>query len=224
MLPVESLFRNGSNKNVDQETTVLRLRIQEFRGENPLSELGPSEIKAFDRYYKFIFNRDKRERFELLQMEYTDSKTKHSSVTRLYENKSLLKYFVKKKNVDSEKDIFWGVVTSLVLNRSDIISAFLKKTNEDYRENRAVINRERKTLYDSYKRYLQTIRDEPELKGKFVSPLNPIERGEKKKVKKLLQRPFYMPSQKISLVKEGGEFYVLVKLEKVRAKFTNNDF
>ena len=222
--PMESLFRNGSNRNIEQDTTVLKLRVQELQGENSLKEINYSKGELFDRYYKFIFNRDQNKDFELLQVEYTSAQTNYDSITKLYERRSFLRHLTRKKGVDSEKDFFWGVITSLVLNNSDAISTFLKKTNRDYRANREILNRERRALYDSYKRYLQTIKDEPALKSKFISPLAPADKNELKKVRKLLQSPFYLPSSKVSLVKEGDEFYALVKLEKVRGKFTNGDF
>ena len=222
--PIESLFRNGSNGANTPNTAILQLRVRELPETDPLRETPFSSQKVFDRYYEIIFNRDRRERVKLLQAEYTNPKAKHNSITWLYEKKRLLKYFENKKDIDSEKDIFWGVIIGLVLNKSSAISAFLKKTNSDYQTNKEIINQERKALYRNYQKYLQTIKDGPELKETLVSPLAPTDENKRKKVRKLMQAPFYGPSSVASLVKEGEEFYILVKLEKVRAKFANRNF
>ena len=113
---------------------------------------------------------------------------------------------------------------SLVLGDSRAISTFLKKTNRDYKTNKEIMNRSRKALYNRYKQYLQAIKDGPELKATLPSPLAPTDPGRKDKISKLIASPFYLPSRNTSLIKEGNRFYILVKLEKTSAKFTNNDF
>ena len=222
--PVESLFRNGHYQQIELDTIVVKLRVREILELNLTEESNLSEKERFDRYYKLIFNKNQWGRFEFLQIEYADAAMKKRSVRTLYGKKSFLKYLEIKTHIDVVRDLFWGAMISLLLGESRAISTFLKKTNRDYKTNKEIMNRSRKHLYDRYKQYLQAIKDEPELKATLPSPLAPNDPGQKDKISKLIASPFYVPSRDASLIKEGDRFYILVKLEKTSAKFTNKDF
>ena len=226
---VESLFRNGSNPDIDRESSVVDLVVEELVDENQGEEISLSSRSPLKRRYRFIFNRNnddngKLKDVELLQVEYDSlGKKERGGVIGLFESRTLFRYFRRKKNIQPERDIFWGLMGSLVLNKSNIMSSFLKKTDRGYRENKRIINRSRVRLYSNYKKYLHTIRDEPSLKNSLSSPLEPSTEKGRETVRKILSSPFYLPSGKFSLVRELEQFYVLLKLDKTQAKFTNGD-
>ena len=221
--PMESLFRNGGYQELELNTAVVKLRIREISELNPTNESNLSQRELFNRYYKLILNKNQKGRFEFLQIEYTDSSMNNRSMTTFYKKNSFLKYLEIKKSINLEKDLFWGVMTSLVLGDSKAISSFLRKTNKGYRSNKKIINKGRKALYTSYKKYLKAVKDNPTLKANLSSPLAPRYPKQKDKILKLIKSPFYLPSLSTSLIKEGHQFYVLLKLEKTRAKFRNKD-
>ena len=224
MPPVESLFRNGSNKDITQETTVLRFKVQELHTPDPLEETPLTERKLFNKYYKIIFHKNRYERIELIQAEYPNAKTQTDSISALYEKRSFFRHITKQKTIHAERDIFWGLLASFALNDSTIISAFLKKSDKNYRDNAAIINQKLKRFYNGHKKYLQTIRDEPQLKATLTSPLQPKEVHEKERVREIMKTPFYTPSSQVRLVKEDDTFFILLELEKIKAQFTNDDF
>ena len=224
MPPMESLFRNPGNKDLAEETSILVLRIKELVASESLDETRFSRENYFDGYYKFVFHQEMNKDLKLFQIGYKSGKVKNAFIQELKEIQSLPKLFKSYHGRGVEQEVFWGLMVSLVLNRSDLISSFLKRTNRDYRANKEMLNNKVKNLYNHYKKYLQTIRDEPLLKGSLVSPLSPTHERAKKKVEKILTSSFFHPPNNLSLVKEGDEFYMIAKLEKVTAKFTNQDF
>lgn len=221
MPPLESLFRNPGNREVTEETSVLNLRVKELVTTQSLDETRLSRENYFDGYYKFVFHQGKNKRLSLFQIGYKGSKIKNSFIQELREI-NFFPQFLSRKGRPSQ-DVFWGLIVGLVLNRSDLISSFLEKTNRDYQPNREVLNGQVKNLYGDYKKYLQTIKDEPSLKDSLISPLRPNNEKAANKVKKILSMPFYWPSKKISLIKEGDNFYIVAKLEKITAKFNNQN-
>ena len=217
---VESLFRNGSNPQIEPGTTaVFTLKIRQLQAGKGSDQL----TKFSNKYYKFIITQDKSQRHTLLQMEYNQPTMSNSAIIRLDKKNSFLRRLMHQAGTSTEKSLFWATIDMLIFNSSRTMSAFLAKTNRDYQANSQVINQERLALYTSYKRHLQTIKDRPELRGQLISPLSPISQSDRAKVADILQTPFYTPTEKVSLVKEGDSFYILVKLEKTWAKFNNQN-
>ncbi|MCY4644597.1 MAG: hypothetical protein OXB88_08255 [Bacteriovoracales bacterium] len=230
LVPMESLFRNASNGEIKRNSAALRLRVRELREENPFEESRLSRRQLWDRQYSIIFTKNKRNKnIEFLQVEYEGNPSGKKSieslkVTRLYESKSFSRLLSGRKNQDLEKNFFWAAIAGIILNNSKIMNSFLKKTNADYKTNPEVVNQALKTIYRRYMGYLRKIKESPELEATLISPLSPMDQEEKKKVRELLKMPFYMPTNKVSLIKEGDDFFLLLRLEKVLAKFTNKDF
>ncbi len=216
---IESLFRNASNKEVEADTISINLTIEELtKRENE-----EDEKQNYKKFVKLLFHKNRYQTIELLQTEYSDISMKNDSLSYFYEGGSIQKYFLTKKGISVEKDLFFGMILTLALNEEKVISNFLKKTNSDYLENKDLLNKDKMLLYNGYKRYLQSVNDEPSLKDELKSPLKPEEPEERQKIKKILASAFYTKQPSVELIKEGQSFYLLAKLEKTTAKFSNDD-
>ena len=160
--PVESLFRNGSNQDIEADSVILNFSVEEIKNSSTidLSETYRNEEALYKGYFKIILNRNASGRVEMVQAEYKNSDMKNDSLVNLYEGSSFMKYLRYKKEISPEKDIFYGVLISLLLNNSKPISNFLSKTNSDFVSNGKVINYKKRQLFEDYKKYLQRVLEE----------------------------------------------------------------
>ena len=97
-----------------------------------------------------------------------------------------------------------GLLSSLALNRSEEISAFLKKVSTNYKSNEELIDPEKRDLYNQYKKYLKLIKEDESLKESLDNPMAPKDEEVRKTVEKIKERPFLQKDPHVSLEKKDA--------------------
>lgn len=228
----QSLFRNGSNKDIETDTVILDFKIEELKNEREIIPMTPDSLELegntknltellFKKYYRVIINKNENERHTFYQAEYNDGTLKNDVISSFYEGRSFLRFLGSKKQVDITRDLFYSFITLLTMNSDAGINNFLKSTNKDYETNEQLIDQEKKELLETYAKYLETIKDDPTLKEDLISPLSPEDKEESGKVKEILARPFYKSSDNVTLRRIENEIFLFLNLEKTTAKFDN---
>lgn len=224
---VEGLFRNGNNGEVSGNIIVLKAEVMRTINDNILSliKIKNNEEKlkrAIEenekpRYLKLIFSIENRDRIELLQVDYDDPQMENNNLLRTTHVKDVLKQIAEDVNV--ERELFYSISLILLMNDSRGVSNLLKKYSTNYRSNEELVNVEKRTLYENYKKYLVATKSDPDLSAELTSPFSPEDEEQKEKVKKILSSPMYIKTSQVQLSRENNKFFWNVNLENFNAKF-----
>jgi hypothetical protein len=193
---IESLFRNGPNKEIDANTIVIELSSRKLANENE----EPQE-KIF---YKYIFNVEKDEKYFALQLGYINSFAK--------ENLKTLKFwpsfhFEDIVDLTAEQKVTYSLLTSLGLNDGRMILHFLRERGSQLKFNKEILNENQKLLLEKYMYFLSIKNQNGDTE--LVQVDNPLlsEDSEKQaEINELLSQSFYRQSPLLKYVRSGKEF------------------
>lgn len=230
----EGLFRNGSNHDLDGNIALVDIVITEvenkkFMESTPvvnslLSSEGTEAVIERNlmgpRYLRFIFDSNDKG-FKLLQLDYSSSTHSDANVTGAYASTSLRGKLNDEGYV--ERQLFYSILSMYSLNRSDEMADFLKKYCPEFKRNAEIINKEKKELYDRYKKYLAAIGSDSSLVEKLDNPMKPKNEDEQKRVAELLTSKMYLGGEEVGLVKRGDGFQWKVEFKNFLAYFSNHD-
>ncbi len=227
---VEGLFRNGNNKDLIGDFIVVKAMIEEVQNEEILRRIKVSEgdeivAKVFThkelapQFIKLIYSIEGENRADLLKVRYSDSKMKKSSLKSSQFVKGVRRLI--RKDEDYERGLFNSILLMLIMNESKEIVSVLHNLGITLPTNLMMMNSEKITLMDEYKKYLMAIREDASLKEELISPLKPVDEDEKTRVEELSKSNMYKRSENISLVKERNKFYWKLKHGNFEAYFRN---
>ncbi len=228
----EGLFRNGNNAEVLTNLVMIKMMVEndvsEMLMEKESSEVSPEDEKrALEKktkspvYAKFLLSQEPEERVQLIQIIYLDGKMQDNKIVDV-------RYFsnLKQKILSSPNKlaIFYSLLCSLSLNRSEEMSAFLKRNSKVYMDNKDLVDPEKKALYEKYKRYLSLIKEDESLKETMDNPFRPADPEVLKVVNAIKDRPFMMKDKNVSLLKTQNGFFWTVNLDVMDAVFDNKNY
>jgi hypothetical protein len=204
----EGLLRNPNNANVAGSVITIKAEIKKITD-------GVKESEGRNDFYKFVFVVDNN--ISLFQINYSGSQMLNNQIqdVKIFNN---LSEAIKADRIP-EKGMFYGVLTMLATNRSDVMESFIERTGSSITKNKSLLNEEKLKLLKTYRNYLINVKG----KGEASSPLNPQDPNEKAKVVELFRANTYEPSKNIELVKEGNEFLWKADWKSVKALFTNEE-
>ncbi|MBT3979954.1 MAG: hypothetical protein HOE90_01300 [Bacteriovoracaceae bacterium] len=234
---VESLFRNGSNKEIQQDTVVLKLMIRDLM---PNADDTPEDIEVQpesdqdqplvkkekiekDIFLKMVFHFSDEEKLKvsLICSYYGDGRMLDSGLLRYRYIKDISKVVASKEDGLYERDLFTSLMSMLALNTDRDIKSFFRNYVPDFKTNKNLINLEKESLLKRYQNYLTTVADEPTLKETLVSPLKPEVEEEKESVKNTMSQPMYVGKDQVYIDKSGNDFLLKVFLGNFKSLFSN---
>ena len=122
-------------------------------------------------------------------------------------------------NSSEHKALLLSLLSSLALNRSQEMSAFLKKVSKNYKTNQELIDPEKRALYSKYKKYLKLVKEDEALKESLENPMDPKDEDIRKTVEMIKERPFLQKDEYVSLEKKESHFLWKVDLDVIDATF-----
>ena len=224
----EGLFRNNNNTDVQATLVMVTLQAEKKLNEkalekpvedSPLSEadvMKPEEQINKKVNLKYLFSVNEREDVEVVRVIYKPGKMDDDNIIDVKYYKNLEKGVVENTN---RKGLVLGLLSSLALNRSEEISAFLKKVSTNYKSNEELIDPEKRDLYNQYKKYLKLIKEDESLKESLDNPMAPKDEEVRKTVEKIKERPFLQKDPHVSLEKKDASFLWKVDLDVLDAIF-----
>ena len=228
---VEGLFRNINNKDIDGNIVVMTFQISEKQNKNIEKDNGPSDEqnseeisvlkKPMKKYYRIFLSIENPRRIEYLKIEYNSPSMNSSGVTNVSYYPNILNKMSKDKSV--ERELFFSMINMYALNDSRGISKFLSRYNGDYYSNKSVLNEKKVALYSKYKKYLEKVNENKELKDELTSPFTNEDPEKNKEIAEVLEDSMYLKSNKVFLHKEGKHFFWKVDLDSTKAFFENNN-
>lgn len=230
----ESLFVNGSNQEITNETIITTFKITEIPGKEVLSLVSPrdldvdkdriSRVNSTPQFYRATFQKKTDGSWRYLQAQYGNSSMKNDSIVHLFTSDSFSKLMYEKVNLNPVQDLFYASMFMIFLNDSKPFSNFLKISNQSFKTNKELVNLQKKDLLESYGKYLQTIKDDPDLEKEIINPLKPDDPEEYARVEDLQKQGYYLNFPGLSLIREDKNFYLKLALEKFEARFTNKGY
>jgi len=214
---VESLFRNGSNGEIGQNTVVanflLKRKVTEAQSSDETLKSLPNEFS-----YKLIFGNEKK-RPKMVQVNYAGPTISSSKMIDVSYYPAVSFSGLRLKNEDVEKKFFYSLMLSLVNNQGYLMVELLKDIGVGVQSNRERIDKEQLYYLGQYMNYLKTDTEE-ENKENPLAPENP---EAQEKLKEIFKRPFLTPSSLVKRVKEGNEFFWEIRTDKIFARFSHDD-
>ena len=226
---VEGLFRNGHNADPSGELIVLKVQVSETKelDEIPMEETTEEELKANIQeektkvsYYKFIFRYEGDQRLQLIQVGYKDGKMGKDSIFSVEYRRRASE--IQKSFVSTETNLFYSLLTLLSLNYRYYMKDLLVSSNQDFQENKLILNKEKIKVYESYKNYLKMTKEDEALKETMANPLKPEDLEERAKVKEVLNQNMFVRQEQVKLVKKSDRFFWNIQLENLEANFEND--
>ncbi len=226
----EGLFRNNNNSDVQASLVMVTLQAQKGMnkellekpiGESDTSLNGIKDIATEEKQekkvnLKYLFSVNDNEDVEVVRVIYKPGKMDDSNIISVKYYKNLADGVV---NNPEMKGLVLGLLSSLALNRSQEMSAFLKKVSKDYKSNNELIDPEKRDLYSKYKKYLKLTKEDESLKESMENPLEPQDEEIKKTVELIKERPFLQKDPHVSLDKKNTHFLWKVDLDVLDAVF-----
>lgn len=224
----EGLFRNANNAEISANLVMVKLILSSKASnqllETPVGDLAEEKItegateEEQKLYVKFLLSEDGDNRVQAIQALYSDSKMTDSS---LFDVRYFSNLKNKIKTSDKVQGLFYATLSSLTLNRSEEMAAFLKVNSKTFKSNEELIDREKMALYEKYKRYLSLVKEDETLKETMDNPMKPNDDEGKELVKAIKKRPFMNKDPFVSLVKDQNGFFWKAENDVLTAIFEN---
>lgn len=212
----ESLFRNGANADVKATTSLVQFRLKKKID----TEESPTKIKNEDLFVKFVYFQDENSTY-LTQIIYVDNFSRSNIVDVKYINTLNSDYFKNRNKLYSE-GIFYGLMTSLILNKSDLIMNTFKSLGSNIKSNTESINAQKLDFINRYKEYLKLVNEDKDLKNSLENPLSPEDEEQKTLVKETMKQNFYQSEQDVKLIKKGKNLYWKIDKPMIDALFLSD--
>lgn len=211
---VESLFRNGNNEEIGNNTVVANFEVNRKLKEETASVIKDQPLKSA---YKILIGNENEDRPRFIQLDYRDGILSDETLNKVnYRNTFSLKGL----SLNSEQDevkLFYSIMGSLLTNNSSLMMEFLDEINSKIKRNKSLINQEQLSLLNSYRYYLKEKKEDEN--SDENNPLKPTAEEQRKKVKELLNRGFLVESPFVKRVFENNKFYWDVTNDKIMARF-----
>jgi len=224
----ESLFRNNNNSDVQATLVMVTLQAEKDINKSALDSVSSEEsnieseaILANEKKtqkvnLKYLFTVNESEQVEAVRVTYKTGKMDDENIIDVKFYKNLTTDVL---NSTEHKALLLSLLSSLALNRSQEMSAFLKKVSKNYKTNQELVDPEKKALYSKYKKYLKLVKEDEALKESLENPMDPKDEDIKKTVEMIKERPFLQKDESVSLEKKESHFLWKVDLDVVDAIF-----
>lgn len=216
---LESLFRNGSNGAIGQNTSmaVFVLKKKQKGVEEADPEVKQSLTMEFT--YKMLFSNENKNS-SLVQVRYVgnDANAKAMSDVRYFPNLNFST--LRLTNEDSEKKFFYALLSSLVNNDGKVMIEFLKDLGASVKRNSELVDKEQLYYLGKYVKYLKL---EDEAREGQENPMEPKDADSAKKLEEVFKRPFLTKSNFIKRSKEGSDFFWIAESDQFYAKFSHDN-
>lgn len=216
---VESLFRNGSNGEIGQNTVlanfILKKKISQAEQENKTFKEIPVVFS-----YKMLFSNEK-ENPKLVQVGYLGEGSHERNMIQADYFPALNFTALRLGEEDFEKKFFYSLVASLINNQGRLMTRFLNDVGVPVLNNQESGDKEQLYYLGQYVSYLKSL--DKEENGGAENPLEPTDPEAAQKIKEVFKRPFLTPSPYVKRIKEGTDFFWTIEAENVFAKFSHDD-
>ena len=211
----EGLFRNASNADMTSNAAIVTFSVR------PDEQFGLAAENAPAAYYKLIFTISGKDTLNMWQLRYSGPAMTDNQLEQIWTGQNLLRKL--RNDARPERDLFYSMLISLVWNDSRAMAAYLKKYAKHFETNTELINPAKAKLVESYKHYLQAIKQNKELKQELDSPLNLKTAEDRTLVQELMTQGVYSRSKYVALQQRNGSFFWKLDLDNGTAWFTNED-
>lgn len=214
---VESLFRNGSNGDIGQNTVMATFVLK--RKEKPADTSDTiKELPSVTTFRMLISNDTSPSK--LVQVAYNGEIASSETINsvRYFPRFSLSS--MRLGSEDAEKKFFYSLLGSLINNQGDLMVRFLNDMGVSIQPNRERVDKEQLYYLGKYVKYLKL--DDAARSGQ-ENPMEPTDPETSEKLREIFKRPFLTPSPYVKRVKEGSEFFWVLESDKVLAKFSHDD-
>lgn len=209
----EGLFRNASNADMTANAAIVAFSV---RPDDQFAST--SEASA---YYKLIFTISGKDTLNVWQLRYSGPAMTDAQLEQIWTGQNLLRKL--RNDSRPERDLFYSMLISLVWNDSRAMASFLKRYAKHFETNKELINPAKAKLVESYKHYLQAIKQNKELKNELDSPLNLKTAEDRSLVQELMTQGVYNRSRYVALQQKNGDFFWKLDLDNGEAWFTNEE-
>lgn len=213
---IESLLRNGGNKDVGSNTAVGVLNITRVT-EDSKSEL--SENAPRKNAIKVLFGNEDTDRMRFIQLDYRDGIVSDSTMNKVHYQSalSLEKLGVFETN-QVEAAVFYALMTSLLTNNSKLFMELFASVDQTIQSNKNLVNKEQQTLLMQYKNYLlKQAREDNQ--DELINPLKPESIEAKEKVREVMRSTYLVNDGIVKRVREKNKFYWDMNTPFVHARF-----
>ena len=222
----EGLFRNNNNSDVQASLVMVTLQADKTLNQEVLEQT-PEQAPVTEKEVvkpeleqkvnvKYLFSVNDKDDVELIRVLYKPGKMDDQNVIGVKYYKNLIRGIV---NSSDERGLVMSLFSSLALNRSNEISAFLKKNSKNYRSNQELVDPEKRDLYLKYKKYLKLVKEDESLKESLDNPMEPKDPEVRKTVEAIKSRTFLQRDPHVTLEKENNHFLWKVDLDVLQAIF-----
>lgn len=216
---VESLFRNGSNGEIGQNTVLANFILKKKLSQAELENQTIKEIPMVFSY-KMLFSNEK-ENAKLVQTSYLGEGSHERDLIEADYFPVLNYTALRLGEEDVEKKFFYSLMASLVNNQGRLMIQFLNDIGVPALTNQESVDKEQLYFLGQYVAYLKSL--EKEEGAEAENPLEPTDPEAAQKIKEVFKRPFLTPSPYVKRTKEGSDFFWVIKAENVFAKFSHDD-
>jgi hypothetical protein len=226
---VESLFRNGSNADIGNNTVVANILIERMEEdqeaiateESSNEEVPTLKLPKYNAFKLQIFN-ENEEKPKFIQLDYANETFIKNQIAKVHYKNYLNLQSLGFTEENVEGKIFYATLYSLLNNKGDMLLELLKSLGSEVKTNQELLNMDKITLLNQYKEYLKQ-KMEDEENEEIKNPLNVEDPEEREKIREILKQKFYLDSPYVQKIKERESFFWHVKEAVFEAKFTDSE-
>lgn len=238
----EGLFRNGDNADIKGDLITYKIKLHSTKSVIPTEKAIEQPVTATTtaaktavinedtsidlpiptteekiNYIKVIVLRKGEYNFQYLFLFYSSAEFTAKNLIKVLPIVSEKRLLTSEYSDLTQLNI--GLLQMLTLNRSTEIVDYIKSIDPTFKRNSEVINKEKAYLYTRYRKYLQELKENPDLKEELEDPRNPKSEEQKEVVKKVEAMPMYVKSEAISLQQNDNKFMWSLNRENIQANF-----
>ncbi|MEK6624583.1 MAG: hypothetical protein AABY86_06430 [Bdellovibrionota bacterium] len=221
---LEGLFKNLNNKPVSEKLITVRAKIKTALVTDTQSEsqsdiqLDTTDGQHKEYYIKIMLLQRNDYQLDVLHTVYTSPDFNYKTIIDYKYSDDIQAAIAK-----GEEDVslsFYALLSMLGTNNSKIITALLKKRNNDFVNEKDVLNQDKIKLLEAYLVFLKS----GEAPDSGNSPLKPKSDAEKNKIDEIMSTRFYKLPSILKMIKTGREISWVLKLENIDASFDDETF
>lgn len=223
---LEGLMRNPSNKELDKELVVAHVIVKRVEVDKDFHD-DSAEVDTNFFKYLMVTSENEDDNKKMIAVEYENASYDVGVVSSIKKAKRIEDLLTE----DNTKNILQSIILSYTYNSSFGFNKIFKSIEPSYKSNADLINKDKATLIDEYKKFLvkkkayeEKVKEYEEIDT--AAPVSPLEAdGEEKQaeIKSIMNSSLYSGSNNLKLLKRNREFVWTINLDNIKGEFKNTN-
>lgn len=222
---LEGLMRNPSNRELDKELVVAHIIVKRTAADSDFND-DTAQVNTNFFKYLLVSSENEDDFKKMIAVEYENGSYDVGAVSDIKKATRIEGLLTN----DNTKNILQSLILSYTFNSSYGFNKIFKSIEENYKSNSELINKDKASLIEEYKKFLVKKKEYEEKVKEYedvntAAPVSPLDAdGEQKQaeIKNIMNSSLYRGTNNLKLIKRNREFVWSINLDNIKGEFKND--